>query len=213
METFYTTDEERINWITHAIGVVLSIGGLVTLIICSAICGGPWHVVSFTVFGSTLISLYTVSTFYHFVTNTTIKKILRSLDLSAIFMLIAGTYTPFMLVSIRGPWGWSILGFIWIYALLGSITAIFFIGTFMKMSVGIYMTMGWICIIALRELALNLSWISFTLLFVGGLAYTLGVIFFACRKVPYNHAIWHIFVLLGSIFHYFSILLILWPEA
>jgi hemolysin III len=210
MKALYTTAEERINWLTHGIGIILSIVGLVVLTVCAPIYGDVWHIVSFSIFGSTLIILYTASTFYHSVTDITNKRKLRVLDHSAIFILIAGTYTPFVLVSLRGVWGWSIFGIIWASAIFGIILKTFYTGRFNKMSIAVYVMMGWLCIIALKEIIANVSWLSIILLFIGGLFYTLGVIFFAWQKLPYNHGIWHLFVLTGSVFHYFSVLFILW---
>jgi hemolysin III len=210
MEPQYTTVEERINALTHGIGTVLSIAGLVILVVCAASYGNGWHIVSFSIFGSSLIILYTASTLYHSITHATAKRVFRILDHSAIFILIAGTYTPFMLVSIRGGWGWSIFGVIWAYAILGIILKVFYIGRFKKISVAVYVIMGWLCIVAFKEIIANVSSLSLILLIIGGLSYTFGVIFFAWRKLPYNHALWHLFVLSGSIFHYFAVLSTLW---
>lgn len=210
MDHEYTIVEERINCLTHGIGAILSIVGLVVLIVSAAVYGNIWHIVSFSIFGSTLVILYTASTFYHGVNGSKYKRVLQILDHSAIFILIAGTYTPFMLVSLRGPWGWSLFGVIWASAVLGIILKTFYIGRFKKISVAIYVTMGWLCIIAVKQIIVNVSWLSIILLFTGGLSYTLGVIFFAWKKLPYNHATWHLWVLTGSILHYFSVVLILW---
>ena len=210
MESRYTTIEERINWLIHGIGTMLSIVGLVILIVCASIYGNIWHIVSFSIFGSTLIILYTTSTLYHSVTHNTAKRVFWILDHSAIFILIAGTYTPFMLVNLRGGWGWSIFGIIWACAILGIILKIFYIGKFEKISVAVYVMMGWLCIVAFKEIITNVSSLSIVLLVIGGLSYTLGVIFFAWQKLPYNHALWHLCVLSGSVFHYFAVLSMLW---
>jgi hemolysin III len=210
MEPEYTIVEEWINGLTHGIGAVLSVAGLVVLVVCAVIYGNAWHVVSFSIFGSTLIILYTASTLYHSVTHTTAKRVFWTLDHSAIFILIAGTYTPFMLVNLRGGWGWSIFGIIWACAILGIILKIFYIGKFEKISVAVYVMMGWLGIVAFKEIVTNVSLLSIVLLVIGGLSYTLGVIFFAWEKLPYNHALWHLCVLSGSVFHYFAVLSILW---
>jgi hemolysin III len=210
MEPEHTIVEERINGLTHGIGVVLSVVGLVVLVVCATIYGNAWHVVSFSIFGSTLIILYAASTLYHSVTHTTAKRVFWILDHSAIFLLIAGTYTPFVLVNLRGRWGWSIFGIIWACAILGIILKIFYIGKFEKISVAVYVMMGWLCIVAFKEIITNVSSLSIVLLVIGGLSYTLGVIFFAWEKLPYNHALWHLCVLSGSVFHYFAVLSMLW---
>ena len=209
MEAYYTHAEERMNWLTHAVGLVLSIGGLVVLIVFSAIYGDPWHDVSFAIFGSTLVVLYTSSMLYHSLTDPAHKKLFKTLDHSAIFILIAGTYTPFMLVNLRGPWGWSMFGIIWIYAISGVILATCFGNLFKKISIATYLIMGWLCLIVARELFTNISPQSLLLLVCGGLAYSFGIFFLFWQKLPYNHAFWHICVLLGSIFHYFAVLYIL----
>lgn len=210
MEPEYTIIEERINGLTHGFGAVLSVAGLVVLVVCATIYGNAWHIVSFSVFGSTLIILYTASTLYHSITHPTAKKVFWILDHSAIFILIAGTYTPFMLVSLRGGCGWSIFGVIWACAILGIILKVFYIGRFEKISVAVYIIMGWLCIVAFKEIVANVSFLSIILLIAGGLSYTLGVIFFAWQKLPYNHALWHLCVLGGSVFHYFAVLSMLW---
>ena len=209
MKSQYTTTEERINWLIHGIGTILSIVGLAVLVVFATIYGNVWHIVSFSIFGSTLIILYTASTLYHSITHDTAKKVFWILDHSAIFILIAGTYTPFTLVSLRGGLGWTIFGVIWALSILGIILKTFYIGKFKTISVVIYVIMGWFCIIALKGIIANVSLFSIALLFLGGLTYTLGVIFYAWKKLPYNHAIWHSFVLTGSVFHYFSVLFIL----
>jgi len=210
MEPEYTIVEERINGLTHGFGAALSVVGLVVLVVCATIYGNAWHIVSFSVFGSTLIILYTASTLYHSITHPTAKKVFWILDHSAIFTLIAGTYTPFMLVSLRGSCGWSIFGVIWACAILGIILKVFYIGRFEKISVAVYIIMGWLCIVAFKEIVANVSFLSIILLIAGGLSYTLGVIFFAWQKLTYNHALWHLCVLGGSVFHYFAVLSMLW---
>jgi len=183
MEPEYTIIEERINRLTHGIGAMLSVAGLVVLVLSAAIYGNAWHIVSFSVFGSTLIILYTASTLYHSITRPTVKKVFWVIDHSAIFILIAGTYTPFMLVGLRGNWGWSIFGIIWVCAILGVILKVLYIGRFEKISVAVYIIMGWLCIVAFKEIVANVSFLSIILLIAGGLSYTLGV-FFCLAKTP-----------------------------
>lgn len=209
----YSNGEEIANSITHGIGTLLSIAGLVVLVYLAAIQGDPWRIVSLSIFGSTLILLYLASTLYHSFRKQNIKHFFKTLDHSSIYLLIAGTYTPFMLVSLRGPWGWSIFGTIWGLAIAGIIFKIFFIGRFKKTSVGIYILMGWLCLIALREMLIRIPTGGMILLGIGGLFYTIGVIFYMWHRLSYNHAIWHMFVLGGSISHFFAILFYVLPNA
>lgn len=201
----YTIGEEIANSITHGIGVALSITGLVMLIIFSASKGTVWHIVSNSIYGASLIALYLSSTLYHSIPKISVKKILKVIDHSAIFILIAGTYTPFLLTNLRGPWGWSLFGVIWGLALAGIIIKAFFIYKLKKLSIAIYISMGWLVMIAMKQIILHVPKISVIFLIVGGLFYTLGVIFYAWKKLPYGHAVWHLFVMGGSIFHYFAV--------
>jgi len=201
--------EELANAISHGLGVVLSINGLVLLVVRAALYGDAWQMVSFSIYGSSLILLYLASTLYHSFRNQRIKQILRIFDHSAIYLLIAGSYTPFLLVSLRGPWGWSLLGIIWGLALLGIVFKLIFGAKYEIVSTIFYLLMGWVVIIAIKPLLAALPLAGILWLVAGGLAYTLGVIFFAWEKLPFNHAIWHGFVLAGSIFHFFAILLYL----
>lgn len=205
-ERAYSHREEIANSITHGLGTLLSIAGLAVLVVLAVLYGDVWRVVSFSIYGSTLILLYLASTLYHSFRNPRLKKILRVVDHAAIYILIAGTYTPFMLVSLHGPWGWSLFGTIWGLALAGIIFKIFFIGRFKKLSVLIYILMGWLCLVALREMLIHIPTGGMIWLAAGGLFYTAGTIFYAWRSLPYGHAVWHLFVLAGSISHYFSIL-------
>ena len=203
----YTLGEEIANSISHGIGTLLSIAGLVVMVVLAVTHGDAWHVVSFSIFGATLIVLYLASTLYHSLPMPRVKQILKRLDHSAIFLLIAGTYTPFMLVSLRGAWGWSIFGVVWGLALAGILLKIFFsISKYEKASVGLYVFMGWLCVIAAKQFLANVPQVSLILLVFGGLSYTIGVVFYVWDRLPYNHAVWHLFVLGGSIFHFFSVL-------
>ena len=201
-----TVGEQIANSISHGIGALLSIAGLVILIVWAVGYGNAWHIVSFSIFGSTLIMLYLASTLYHSLPMPRVKNVFRIIDHSAIFLLIAGTYTPFMLVNLRGPWGWIIFGIIWGLAIIGILSKIFYLSKFQKSSVVLYVLMGWLCIIAGKELVTHVPHLSLTLLIFGGVAYMIGLIFYGWRKLPYHHAVWHIFVLSGSILHYFSVL-------
>ena len=199
--------EEIANSITHGIGAALSVAALVLLVVFAALRGDAWRVVSFSIYGSSLIILYLTSTLYHSFTNKKVKRLFRVLDYSMIFILIAGSYTPITLTILRGPWGWTLFGLIWGLALFGIIMKIAFFDRFDALSVVLYILMGWLVVIALRPLLSAappglMMWMG-----IGGLSYSLGVIFYAWNRLPYNHAIWHLFVLGGSISHFFGMLL------
>ncbi len=199
-------NEEIANSLTHGLGILLSIAGLIVMILMAAHRGDMWQIVSFSIFGSSLIVLYLASTLYHSIAQPAAKRFLKVFDHSAIYVLIAGSYTPFVLVTLRGPWGWSIFGVVWGLAIAGILMKCLFIGRFHNASVILYLLMGWLCVVASKPMLAGLSRLSILLLVFGGLSYTLGVVFYKWHKLPYNHAIWHLFVLGGSAFHYFSIL-------
>lgn len=206
---FYTKGEEIANAITHGIGVLLAIAALVLLIFCGINYGDVWYIVSSIIYGVTLIMLYLGSTLYHSIPNMKAKKILRIVDHASIFLLIAGTYTPFTLTILRGGLGWTIFGVIWGCTIFGIVMKIFFLEKFEKFSTFMYIGMGWFVVVAIRDIIVYMPRAGLTLLVLGGLAYTVGCIFYAKDKWPYNHAIWHIFVLAGSALHFLSILLYL----
>jgi hemolysin III len=201
----YSKSEELANTVISAISTVLAIVGSAVLIVSAVKYGESWHVVSCSIFAATLILLYTASTLYHGFRHLPSKHKLRVLDHSAIFLLIAGTYTPFVLVNLRGPWGWSLFGVTWAIAVLG-------IGFGMKLqrrrilAVVLYNLMGWAVLVAIKPLFATVAPMGLILLLIGGLAYTIGVGFYAWRRLPHHHAIWHVFVLAGSTAHYFAIL-------
>ena len=207
----YTFGEELANSITHGLGVALSVAGLVILVVLSAFHGNAWHVVSCAIYGTTMILLYTASTLYHSFQNPNIKRVMRVLDHSSIYLLIAGTYTPFTLVTLHGPWGWSLFGVVWGLALAGIAFKVYFTGRFPKISTIIYVGMGWIAVIAIKPLIDILPTGGLIFLFGGGLSYTFGVIFYVWHKLPYHHAVWHLFVLGGTVLHFFAILLYVVP--
>jgi hemolysin III len=209
----YSVREELANSITHGIGIIFAIGALVIMDVFAAKFGDAWHIVSCSIFGSTLIILYTASTLYHSIPFQRTKMLLRIIDHSAIFLLIAGTYTPFTLVSLRGPWGWSLFGAVWGIALLGVGFQVFLLRRWPLFSVAIYVGMGLIILVALKPLFAVLSPTGLELLVAGGLAYILGLIFYGWNRLPYNHAVWHLFVLAGSAFHFFSVLFYVIPLA
>ncbi len=207
----YTMGEEIANSVTHGIGAALSVAGLTLLVVLAAIYGDVWRVVSFSIYGSSLILLYLASTLYHSIQHHKVKRILRIFDHAAIYLLIAGTYTPFTLVSMRGPWGWSLFGVVWGLALMGVAFKTLFIGRYEKIATAAYVLMGWLVIVAFKQMMLTIPPGGIVWLVLGGVAYTLGVIFYAWDKLPYNHAIWHLFVLAGSICHFFAILFYVLP--
>jgi hemolysin III len=198
--------EEIANAITHGIGLLLSIAGFVVLLVLAALRGTAWHIVACSIYGATLICLYAASTLYHAVISPRVKRALRIFDHSAIYLLISGTYTPFLLVSLRGPWGWSLFGVIWGLALAGVLFKFWFVERFAILSTAVYIAMGWLVVIAAKPVITHLPLTAIIWLLAGGLAYTGGVIFFAAKRIPYSHAIWHLFVLAGSICHYFAVL-------
>ncbi len=200
-----TTGEEIANGITHGIGALLSIAALVILVIAAVKHGDIWHIVSFSIYGSTLILLYLSSTLYHSFTGERVKNLFARFDHISIFLLIAGTYTPILHTSMRGPWGWTLFGIIWGVALVGIVIRSIYLYRFRKLMVIVYMIMGWMFILAGRQIYLHLPSISLVFLVLGGIAYSIGVLFYMWRNLPYAHGIWHLFVLAGSVLHFFAI--------
>ncbi|MFW5799871.1 MAG: PAQR family membrane homeostasis protein TrhA [Spirochaetota bacterium] len=198
--------EEIANSLTHGIGVGLSIAALVLLVIFSAIYGDAWNVVSLSIYGATLIILYLTSTIYHSLRNIKAKKFFKLMDHISIFILIAGTYTPITLVALRGPWGWSIFGVIWGIAVLGTLYKIFFIGKHKIIDVVIYVIMGFTILVAVVPSLQLMPFGMIIWIIIGGACYLTGIIFYAIDKIPYHHSIWHLFVLGGSISHFFGML-------
>jgi hemolysin III len=207
----YTRAEELTNSITHAVGLALSIAGLSVLVTLAATRGDVWRVVSFSVYGATLVVLYLASTLYHVIPGQRRKHVLRVIDHGAIYLLIAGTYTPFALVSLRGPWGWTLFGVIWGLALIGIVTKVFSIGRSPILGVGVYIAMGWIIVVVLKPTIAAVPPGGMAWLVAGGCAYTFGTVFYAWKKLPHHHAIWHLFVLAGSVCHFFAVLLYVLP--
>ena len=204
---------ERLNSISHLVGAVLAAVGLVVLVVIAARQGDPWKIVSFSIYGTTLVLLYLFSTLYHSVPGNA-KSIFRKLDHNAIYLLIAGTYTPFVLIPLRGPWGWTLFGVIWGLALLG-IAMESFPGESRKIvRIAIYLAMGWLVIVAARPLVQRLPNGALAWMAVGGLCYSGGVAFYAAdKRIKHAHGIWHIFVMAGSAAHYLAVLLYVAPPA
>ncbi len=203
----YTLGEEIFSSVTHGIGTLLAVGGTAVLIVLSAIYSDVWSVVGSAIFGASLIILYCMSTLYHSITNEKAKKFFRIMDHNTIFFLIAGTYTPITISILRGWIGWVLFGVVWGAAIIGIILNSIDLEKFRKPSVVCYIAMGWVIIFAVKPLMDAMNSTSLWLLIGGGVFYTVGVIFYAIKKVRYFHSIWHIFTLLGSVCHYFSILL------
>lgn len=197
--------QEVANVLTHGLGVILAIGGGAVLIVLAAIHAGSREIVSVSVFVASLILLYTISTLYHAARDQRIKSKLKVLDHCAIFVLIAGTYTPFTISALRGGWGWSLFGVIWGLALLGIIFKLFFTGRFQRLSTATYIAMGWLVIIALFPLIQVVTPWALGWLVTGGVFYTAGTVFYHVNRLPYSHAIWHVFVLVGSICHFTAV--------
>ena len=203
--------EETINAVTHGAGAVLGAAGLAVLVVLAALRGDAWHVVSCAIYGATLVLLFTSSTLYHSFRGPRIKHVFRVIDHSSIYLLIAGTYTPFLLVRLRGGWGWSLFGVVWGLALAGIAFQVFFVDRFRLAQTLIYLGMGWLVVVATRPLLTRVPLGGLLWLLAGGLFYSLGAVFYLWKKLPYHHGIWHLFVLAGSICHYFAILIYVIP--
>lgn len=213
VRTEYPVGEEIANSITHGVGASLSVAGLAVLVAFAALRGTAWHIVGAAVFGATMVIMYTASTIYHAIPHLRAKKVLRILDHSAIYLLIAGTYTPFTLANLRGAWGWSLFGVVWGLALAGIVFKALALNRLRILSVVFYLAMGWLVVVAAKPLARTVEPGGVTLLILGGLAYSFGIVFFAWRRLPFSHAIWHLFVLTGTTLHFFAVLFYVIPRA
>ncbi|WP_300464534.1 hemolysin III family protein [Desulfobacula sp.] len=198
--------EEIANSITHGIGAALSIAALAILVVSASGNGDTLRVLSLSIYGTTLILLYLSSTLYHSFSDERIKQFFKVMDHSSIYLLIAGSYTPIVLVSIRGAWGMTVFVIVWAMAVAGIIAKIFLTGKYDKISVLFYIAMGWLIVFAIKPMFQTVPLKLLIWLLVGGISYTFGIIFYAWEKMPYNHAVWHLFVLGGSITHFFGIL-------
>ncbi|MCP3965559.1 MAG: hemolysin III family protein [Lentisphaerae bacterium] len=205
-EQGYTANEEVANSITHGIGFLMCAFGLAVLVVNAVLYGSVWHVVTFSVFGASQMMLFLASTLYHGATNQKIKKLFKVLDHASIFLLIAGTYTPIMLVGVGGTLGWTIFGLVWGIGITGIILKCFCMSKIKGLSLVMYVGMGWLCVIALKAIFESMTPLAFGLLVAGGVTYTAGVAFYSMKKLPYSHAIWHLFVLGGSTLHFFCVL-------
>ena len=201
----YSSTEERINIGSHAVGFVLSIVALVFLVRYASIYGNTWHIVSFSIFGVSLMVLYAVSTVYHSAKNPQFRRKMRVVDHASIYILIAGTYAPFTLVTLNGVTGWVLFGVTWGMAVTGIILKFFHTGKYDSISTLMYVFMGWIIVFAIEPLINNLPSDGLFWLIAGGMAYTTGAILYSIKKIKFNHAIFHLFVLIGSICHFISV--------
>ena len=198
---------ERFNGITHLSGALLALAGAVALVVLGSLKADPWRIVSFSIYGATLVFLYLSSTLYHS-TRGRAKEVFRKFDHSAIYLLIAGTYTPFALVTLNGPWGWSLFGVVWGLAILGIVQELWFAKGARILSLAIYLLMGWVALVAVVPLIQALSWSGFAWLAAGGIIYTAGIVFYVFdERFRHFHGIWHLFVLAGSAVHYTAIVL------
>lgn len=202
----YSVGEEIANSVSHGIGIVLSAVGLGFLIWLSVQYGDGWYVVSTSIYGVSLILLYSASTLYHAIPHPKAKRVFQLLDHSMIFVLIAGTYTPFALVSLRGPWGWTLFGIVWGIALAGIILETVKKKRIKWLSLSLYLGLGWMAVIAIKPMLEQVPAIGLLFLLAGGLSYSLGVIFYVRKQMLYHHAIWHVFVMAGSALHYCAVL-------
>jgi hemolysin III len=197
---------ERFNGFTHLSGALLALTGAIVLVVLGALKGDPWRIVSFSIYGATLFFLYLTSTLYHS-TRGRAKDVLRKLDHLAIYLLIAGTYTPFTLVTLNGPWGWSLFGIVWGLAILGIVQELWIARGARVLSLVIYLLMGWVSLVAVVPIIEALSWGGFAWVAAGGAVYTAGIVFYLYdERFPHFHGIWHLFVLGGSALHYVAIL-------
>jgi hemolysin III len=209
----YSPAEEVANSLIHGLGIVLSLAGMAVLVAAAARVGGVREIASCAIYGSTLVALYITSTLYHSVAEPQRKRFLRTLDHIAIFLLIAGTYTPFVLIALRGTWGWALFAITWTLAVLGVIVELSAMRHFRGVMVTLYIVMGWVGLIAIKPLVAALPVPGLWLLFGGGVSYTSGVLFYSWHSLRYHHAVWHLFVLGGSVLQYFAVLWYVLPQS
>ncbi|MDQ7798614.1 MAG: hemolysin III family protein [Candidatus Edwardsbacteria bacterium] len=205
----YSPGEETTNAILHGVGLGLAIAALAVLVVLASLSGNAWYIVSFSIYGATLVLLYLSSTLYHGFYAGRAKQLFRIFDHSAIFLLIAGTYTPIALITLHGRLGWTVFDVVWGIAVLGIVGKAFWTHKFVFMSTLLYIAMGWLVVVVIKPVLENLNTVSLVFLGVGGLFYTLGTVFYLWRRLKYHHAVWHLFVLAGSICHFFTILFLL----
>jgi hemolysin III len=195
------------------VGLAISIAGLVVLIVMASARGSATHVVACSVYGSTLVLLYLASTLYHASRHPRVRHVMQVVDHAAIYLLIAGTYTPFALISLQGAWGWSVFGVVWGLATVGVVYKIFFCGRHPVFSLSLYLAMGWLALAVIKPLLDHLPFGAVAWLLAGGLAYTVGAGFYIWQRLPHHHAIWHLFVMAGSTCHFFAVMFYVLPPA
>jgi hemolysin III len=208
---YYTEAEELVNRLTHGLGALLSLAGAIALILLASEQHDVYRLVSVCVYGGAMTVFYCISALYHSVRRPYLRYLLNILDHSSIYLMIAGSYTPFTLVTLRGPWGWSLFGAVWGLGIVGAVLKFFTVHRLPIIGPLLYLALGWSVVIAWKPLAAALAANGLLLLLAGGVAYTVGVIFYLWDRLPYNHAIWHIFVLTGSACHYFAIFFYVTP--
>jgi len=209
----YSLKEELTNGISHAIGAGLALIGLITLLATAIQYGNARHIVSAVIYGSSLILLYLASTFYHLISPQGLKRFFQKIDHLMIYILIAGSYTPFTLVTLQGAWGWTLFSLVWGMAFCGIMLELFLKKRIEWLSLTLYLGMGWLLIIAIKPLAVSLATGGLVLLLIGGLPYTSGIIFYVWENLSYSHAIWHLFVMAASTAHFFAILFYVMPSV
>ncbi|MBA2878274.1 hemolysin III [Anoxybacillus kamchatkensis] len=205
----FTKEEEIVHAITHGIGAVFSIAALIILTVMAAMHGNAWHIVSFTLFGSTMLILYVSSTIVHALPEGRWKRVFEIFDHSSIYFFIAGTYTPFLFLAVKGAIGWTLFGIVWGLALIGTVFKCFFVNRFLYTSTMIYVVMGWLIVFAWKPLVSALSQEGVVYLVSGGILYTVGAVFYVWRGFKFHHAVWHVFVLGGSVAHFFAVFVLL----
>jgi len=208
----YSPTEEKINIYSHALGLLLSCAALLLLLMRASQYGNAWHMVSFAIFGLSLIALYAASTVYHSATRPALRARLRIIDHATIYILIAGTYTPFALITLSGPVGWTIFTVTWGMAISGIVLKLFFTGRFNVISTLMYVFMGWIIVFAVKPLIASFPMAGIYWLVAGGLSYTMGAVIYSIKSVPLNHAIFHLFVLGGSVCHFVAVYFFVLPR-
>lgn len=207
----YSRAEEVTNSITHGVAAALSVVGLSVLVVLASLKGDPWRIVSFSIYGATLVCMFSASTLYHSIPARHAKFFFRRLDHSAIYLLIAGTYTPFMLVTVRGGLGWTLFGIVWGLAVFGIALKVAFFPRFEKLSIVLYLGMGWVGVVGIKPTLEAVTLPGMGLVALGGLLYTLGVVFYSWERLPFNHAIWHLFVVGASASHFFAMVFYVLP--
>jgi hemolysin III len=207
----YSLFEERINILSHAGGLVFSVAALVLMVVRASLYGDAWHIVSVAIFGASLILLYAASTLYHSAKDPVVRSRLRVFDHATIYVLIAGTYTPFTLITLHGSTGWIVFAVSWSMAIGGVVLKLFYTGKYNVLSTLMYVVMGWIIVFAIKPLINNLSAEGLAWLFAGGIAYTVGAVLYSIKRIKFNHAIFHLFVLLGSFCHFVAVFFYVLP--